>query len=213
MNKAELVTALAEHLDGDRKTAATAVDGLLDVIVRTVSAGDSVSVTGFGVFERRERAARSGRNPRTGEVIQVAATAIPAFRPGAGFRNVVSGARGADAPTSTGSRSTSGRATSARSATTRSAARSAATPAPVAAPAPTSAPVPTGNGKVTKAGAKAAVKGAGKGAGKDSDKGSVSGKDTMAKATKEAAGKNGKTPVKAEAKGSVKSSAKKKAKK
>jgi DNA-binding protein HU-beta len=93
VNKAELVTALAEHLDGDRKTAAAAVDGLLDVIVRTVHAGDSVSLTGFGVFERRDRAARAGRNPRTGEVIQLPATAVPAFRPGAGFRDVVSGAR------------------------------------------------------------------------------------------------------------------------
>ncbi|MDT7685958.1 MAG: DNA-binding protein HU-beta, partial [Pseudonocardiales bacterium] len=88
MNKAELVTALAEHLEGDRKVATTALDGLLDVIVRTVHAGDSVTLTGFGVFERRERAARSGRNPRTGQVIDVPATAVPAFRPGAGFRDV-----------------------------------------------------------------------------------------------------------------------------
>jgi DNA-binding protein HU-beta len=93
VNKAELVQALAERLDGDRKVAAAAVDGLLDVIVRTVHSGDSVAVTGFGVFERRERAARSGRNPRTGQVIEVAATSVPAFRPGAMFRDVVSGAR------------------------------------------------------------------------------------------------------------------------
>ncbi|MBO0875015.1 MAG: HU family DNA-binding protein [Pseudonocardia sp.] len=93
MNKAELITALAEHLEGDRRAAGAAVDGLLDVIVRTVQAGDSVSLTGFGVFEQRQRAARSGRNPRTGQTIQVPATVVPAFRPGTLFRDVVSGAR------------------------------------------------------------------------------------------------------------------------
>jgi DNA-binding protein HU-beta len=203
VNKAELVTALAEHLDGDRKTAATAVDGLLDVIVRTVSAGDSVSVTGFGVFERRERAARSGRNPRTGEVIQVAATAIPAFRPGAGFRDVVSGVReaGASAP----------RASSARTAraTPRSAARAAA---PVAEPAATTA-VAAGNGTVSSAGAKAAVKAAVKSSGKAKD-GKV--KDGKSKAAKETSAKNGKVAAKAStkaAKESTKAPAKKKAKK
>lgn len=93
MNKAELVQALAERLDADRRVAAAAVDGLLDVIVRAVHEGDSVSVVGFGVFERRERAARTARNPRTGQLIEVPATAVPAFRPGATFRDVVSGAR------------------------------------------------------------------------------------------------------------------------
>lgn len=93
MNKAELVTALAEHLDGDRRTASAAVDGLLEVIVRTVRTGDSVSLTGFGVFEQRQRAARSGRNPRTGQTIQVPASVVPAFRAGTRFRDVVNGAR------------------------------------------------------------------------------------------------------------------------
>jgi DNA-binding protein HU-beta len=93
VNKAELVRALAERLGGDRGTASAAVDGLLDVIVRAVGAGESVSVAGFGVFERRERAARSGRNPHTGQAIQVPAAVVPAFRPGAYFRDVVSGVR------------------------------------------------------------------------------------------------------------------------
>jgi DNA-binding protein HU-beta len=93
VNKAELVRALAERLGGDRGTASAAVDGLLDIIVRAVSAGEPVLVAGFGVFERRERAARSGRNPRTGQIIQVPAAAVPAFRPGAYFRDVVSGVR------------------------------------------------------------------------------------------------------------------------
>jgi len=96
MNKTQLVDALAERL-GDRRTAASAVDGLLATIVETVKGGDSVSITGFGVFEGRARAARTARNPRTGEVIAVPAATVPAFRPGAGFRTAVGGG-GAPAP-------------------------------------------------------------------------------------------------------------------
>lgn len=91
MNKTQLVDALAARI-GDRRTAATAVDGLLDTIVETVGSGDSVSITGFGVFEARARAARVARNPRTGETVEVAATTVPAFRPGTGFRAAVGGA-------------------------------------------------------------------------------------------------------------------------
>jgi DNA-binding protein HU-beta len=90
MNKSQLVDALSDRL-GDRGTAATAVDALLQIVVDTVRAGDSVSLAGFGVFESRARAARTGRNPRTGETVAVAATTVPAFRPGAGFRNAVAG--------------------------------------------------------------------------------------------------------------------------
>jgi DNA-binding protein HU-beta len=90
MNKSQLVDALADRL-GDRRTAATAVDALLQIVVDTVRAGDSVSLAGFGVFESRARAARVGRNPRTGDTVDVPATTVPAFRPGTGFRNAVAG--------------------------------------------------------------------------------------------------------------------------
>ncbi|MBN9102146.1 MULTISPECIES: HU family DNA-binding protein [unclassified Pseudonocardia] len=90
MNKTQLVDALAARM-GDRRSAATAVDGLLETIVDTVKGGGSVSITGFGVFEARARAARVARNPRTGDVVDVPATTVPAFRPGAGFRTAVSG--------------------------------------------------------------------------------------------------------------------------
>ena len=93
MNKSQLVDALADRL-GDRRTAATAVDAVLQIVVDTVRAGDSVSLAGFGVFESRARAARTGRNPRTGEAVQVPATTVPAFRPGTGFKTAVAG----DAP-------------------------------------------------------------------------------------------------------------------
>ena len=90
MNKSQLVDALADRL-GDRRTAANAVDSLLKIIVDTVQSGEPVSLAGFGVFETRARAARTGRNPRTGESVDVAAATVPAFRPGTGFRNAVAG--------------------------------------------------------------------------------------------------------------------------
>lgn len=90
MNKTQLVDALTARI-GDRQAAASAVDGVLETIVETVRAGGSVSLTGFGVFEGRARAARVARNPRTGEAVDVAATTVPAFRPGTGFRAAVGG--------------------------------------------------------------------------------------------------------------------------
>ena len=90
MNKSQLVDALAERM-GDRRTAASAVDALFQIVVDTVRSGDSVSIAGFGVFESRARAARTGRNPRTGEAVAVPATTVPAFRPGTGFRTAVAG--------------------------------------------------------------------------------------------------------------------------
>jgi len=93
VNKAQLVEALAERLGGDKKTAAAAVESTVDIILRAVSKGEKVAVTGFGVFEKRERAARMARNPATGEKVRVKKTSVPAFRPGQGFKDVVSGAR------------------------------------------------------------------------------------------------------------------------
>ncbi len=92
VNKTQLIDALAERL-GDKKIAAAAVAGLVDVVIRTVNRGDKVTITGFGVFEKRARAARTARNPRTGESVKVKKTTVPAFRPGTLFREVVSGAR------------------------------------------------------------------------------------------------------------------------
>ena len=94
MNKSQLIDALAARL-GDRRTAASAVDGLLSTIVETVKAGESVSLTGFGVFEARARAARVGRNPRTGQTVAVPAATVPAFRPGTGFKTAVGGSASA----------------------------------------------------------------------------------------------------------------------
>ena len=93
MNKAELIDVLTKKLDTDRRTATDAVENVVDTIVRAVHKGDSVTITGFGVFEQRRRAARVARNPRTGETVKVKPTSVPAFRPGAQFKAVVSGAQ------------------------------------------------------------------------------------------------------------------------
>ncbi|HZD99896.1 MAG TPA: HU family DNA-binding protein, partial [Micromonosporaceae bacterium] len=88
MNKAELIDALAVRL-GEKKTATAALDAVLAEVQAAVTKGDKVSITGFGVFEKRTRAARMARNPRTGEAVKVKKTAVPAFRAGAGFREMV----------------------------------------------------------------------------------------------------------------------------
>ncbi|OBB34987.1 HU family DNA-binding protein [Mycobacterium sp. 852002-51961_SCH5331710] len=93
MNKAELIDVLTTKLNTDRRTATDAVENVVDTIVRAVHKGDSVTITGFGVFEQRRRAARVARNPRTGETVKVKPTSVPAFRPGAQFKAVVSGAQ------------------------------------------------------------------------------------------------------------------------
>ena len=82
MNKTDLINQLAERLDGDKKAAQAAVEGFIDLVQREVQKGRNVSISGFGVFEKRPRAARTARNPRTGEAVKVKKTTVPAFRPG-----------------------------------------------------------------------------------------------------------------------------------
>lgn len=118
MNKAELIDALAVRL-GDKKTASGALEALLDEIQRTVAKGGKISLAGFGVFEKRARAARTARNPRTGEAVKVKKTNVPAFRAGQGFKDVVAGKKKvAAAPKKTTKRATTAKATTAKKATT-----------------------------------------------------------------------------------------------
>lgn len=98
MNKSELIARMTERLSGDRTTAVAAVNGVLEEIEGSVARGERVSLTGFGTFERRERAARTARNPRTGEAIQVGASVVPVFRAGTGFRTLLTGANGVVSP-------------------------------------------------------------------------------------------------------------------
>ena len=94
MNKSDLIAKMAERLGGDHTTAVAAVNGVLEEIEGSVARGERVSLTGFGTFDRRERAPRTGRNPRTGEAIRVGASVVPIFRAGTGFKTLLTQADG-----------------------------------------------------------------------------------------------------------------------
>ncbi|HLU45640.1 MAG TPA: HU family DNA-binding protein [Natronosporangium sp.] len=93
MNKAELIEALANRLGEDKRTASAALEAVLAEVQSAVIKGERVAITGFGVFEKRVRAARMARNPRTGEAVRVKKTAVPAFRPGSTFKEMVASGR------------------------------------------------------------------------------------------------------------------------
>jgi DNA-binding protein HU-beta len=95
MNKGELIDAISGRL-GDRRSATEAVNAVLETIQSTVANGDKVAITGFGVFEKNERAARTARNPATGAAVQVPASSVPRFRPGTGFKARVNAGKKAD---------------------------------------------------------------------------------------------------------------------
>jgi DNA-binding protein HU-beta len=88
MNKSDLIDAISDRM-GDKRTAAEAVNAVLDTIQRTVAKGDKVAITGFGVFEKQIRPARTARNPATGAAVKVPKTSVPKFRAGADFKAMV----------------------------------------------------------------------------------------------------------------------------
>ncbi|WP_293151242.1 HU family DNA-binding protein [Microcoleus sp. bin48.metabat.b7b8b9.023] len=89
MNKKELVEAVADRADTTQKQANAVLNALLDVIIEALASGDKVTLVGFGTFESRDRKARQGRNPKTGEPIQIAAGVAPVFTAGKNFREAV----------------------------------------------------------------------------------------------------------------------------
>jgi len=89
MNKAELIDAVASSANLTKSDAGDAVDAVFDSISKALSDGTSVSLVGFGTFSVSDRAARSGRNPRTGETIHIAATRVPKFKAGKGLKDAV----------------------------------------------------------------------------------------------------------------------------
>ena len=91
MKKDELVQAIADAAGLERADANRALDAFVDVVVRTVASGDRLQVAGLGTFEPRERSAREGRNPQTGETIQIAATTTPGFKAASAFKQAVAG--------------------------------------------------------------------------------------------------------------------------
>jgi DNA-binding protein HU-beta len=87
----DLVASVAEKTDLTKKETEKVVSAVLDSIEEALAQGDKVQLVGFGTFEIRERAARVGRNPRTGEEIEIAATRVPVFKAGKGLKDAVAG--------------------------------------------------------------------------------------------------------------------------
>ena len=91
MNKSQLAEAAAERAGLSKGEASKALDAVLDSITSALQSGEKVSLTGFGTFEVRNRAARTARNPQTGAEMQVAASKAPAFKAGKGFKDAING--------------------------------------------------------------------------------------------------------------------------
>jgi DNA-binding protein HU-beta len=89
MNKTELVNTVATQAELTKNDATKAVDALIETISSTLAKEEKIQLIGFGTFEVRERAARTGRNPQTGEEIQIPASKIPAFKPGKELKEAV----------------------------------------------------------------------------------------------------------------------------
>ena len=89
MNKEELVQEIAKKAKVTQKEAAEVLNGLVETVQKTVAKGEKVTLVGFGTFEARKRAARTGRNPQTGKEIKIAAKTVPAFSAGKSFKDLV----------------------------------------------------------------------------------------------------------------------------
>jgi DNA-binding protein HU-beta len=125
VNKAQLIDKLSAQL-GSKKAATDAVDAVVDTITRSVAAGERVAITGFGVFEKVARPARTGRNPRTGEAVKIKKTTVPKFKAGQGFKDVVSGAKKLPKVAVATARAATGTAAPAKKTATRTTAKKAA---------------------------------------------------------------------------------------
>ena len=89
MNKSELIDAIAASADIPKAAASRALDAMVESVTESLKQGDSVSLVGFGTFSVKERAARTGRNPQTGQPIEIAASVAPAFKPATAFKQAV----------------------------------------------------------------------------------------------------------------------------
>jgi DNA-binding protein HU-beta len=95
MNKSEFIEAVAKEAEISKAAAANVLDATLAAVVKAVAKGDTVTLIGFGTFKPAKRAARTGRNPQTGKEIKIAATTVPRFTAGAGFKAAVAGKKAA----------------------------------------------------------------------------------------------------------------------
>jgi DNA-binding protein HU-beta len=91
MNKAELIEVAAKEAEISKAAAERALNAMVASVVKAVSKGDSVTLVGFGTFKSAKRAARTGKNPKTGATIKIAATTVPKFTAGAAFKAAVAG--------------------------------------------------------------------------------------------------------------------------
>ncbi len=89
MNKSELIEAIAASADIPKAAASRALDAMVDTVTENLKKGDSVSLVGFGTFSVKERAARTGRNPQTGQPIQISAAKVPTFKAGKALKDSV----------------------------------------------------------------------------------------------------------------------------
>jgi DNA-binding protein HU-beta len=89
MNRTELVAAVAEKTELSKKDAEKAVKALIDIITEEMTKGEKVQLVGFGTFEVNERAAREGRNPRSGETVAIAASKSPKFKAGKALKDAI----------------------------------------------------------------------------------------------------------------------------
>jgi DNA-binding protein HU-beta len=89
MNKTDLIDVVAESADLPKASAGRAVDAMVNAITKALKKNDEVTLVGFGTFSVRKRAARAGRNPRTGETIKIGASKVPAFKPGKALKDAV----------------------------------------------------------------------------------------------------------------------------
>jgi len=94
MNKSELIDAIAARTELSKAASGKALDAVIETIVDAVATGDGVTLVGFGSFKAAARAAREGKNPKTGEKIKIAATTVPKFSAGATFKTTVATAKG-----------------------------------------------------------------------------------------------------------------------
>ena len=90
MNKNDLIDAVAERTSLAKSDSARAVEAVLGAITEALQKGDAVTLSGFGTFATKARAARTGRNPRTGEAIEIPASKVPGFKAGKGLKDAVS---------------------------------------------------------------------------------------------------------------------------
>ena len=89
MNKTELVAAIAAKAEVSKKDAENVLNAFIDTVCSTLKSGDKIQLVGFGTFETRERAARKGKNPQTGAVIDIPAATVPAFKAGKALKDII----------------------------------------------------------------------------------------------------------------------------